>query len=85
MRRGIDRGARRRGVQRWAGSDLAGSRRCIERRGIAIVKDGSVGCNPGQQAYTFYSDVIAGQTLNFHAISHITYCKCPEEPNPLRQ
>jgi hypothetical protein len=52
---------------------------------VAIVKDGSVGCNPGQQAYTFYTNVTAGQALNFHAISHITYCKCPEEPNPLRQ
>lgn len=52
---------------------------------VAIVKDGSVGCNPGQQAYTYYSNVSAGQALNFHAISHITYCKCPEAANPLRQ
>jgi hypothetical protein len=47
---------------------------------LVIIKDGAVGCNPGQLAYTYYTNVTAGQSLAFHSISHITYCKCPEAP-----
>ena len=58
---------------------------------LAIVKDGSVGCDGGAQAYTMYSPVSAGQTVfqpgfpNGGGISHITYCKCPVPANPLRR
>ena len=47
---------------------------------VAIVKDGSVGCDTGQ-AYRFYSPVSVGQLLErpagSGAISHVTYCACP--------
>ena len=47
---------------------------------VAIVKDGSVGCDTGH-AYRFYSPVTAGQLLErpqgSGAISHVTYCACP--------
>ena len=58
---------------------------------LAIVKDGSVGCGPGNQAYTMYSPVAAGQTVfqpgypNGGGISHVTFCKCPVPANPIRQ
>jgi hypothetical protein len=48
---------------------------------VAIVKDGTVGCGGGEQAYRFYSPVSAGQLLSrpegSGGISHITYCACP--------
>jgi len=58
---------------------------------LAIVKDGSVGCGPGNQSYTMVSPVAAGQTVfqpgypNGGGISHVTFCKCPVPANPLRQ
>ena len=51
---------------------------------VAIVKDGSVGCNPGEQAYRFYENVQVGDILqqpgypNGGNISHVTYCACPQ-------
>jgi len=52
---------------------------------VALVKDGAVGCSPGQQAYRLYLNVDSGDTLfkptntsgEGGNISHITYCSCP--------
>jgi len=50
---------------------------------LAIVKDGTVGCGGGAQAYRFYPNVQSGNLLqqpnypNGGGISHITYCACP--------
>jgi hypothetical protein len=57
---------------------------------LAIVKTGSGGCGPGQTAYQIFANVSANDTLSTptyldengvpkqQAISHITYCQCPD-------
>ena len=63
-----------------------GAQQTATRSGaLAIVKDGTVGCGGGQQAYRFYSNVQTGNILqqpnypNGGGISHITYCACPSQ------
>ncbi len=48
---------------------------------VAIVKTGNGGCGQGESAYDVFVNVEAGEwlgTSNGQAISHITYCACPE-------
>ena len=67
------------------GGDAGGgaSQLATESAALAIVKDGSVGCGGGSQAYRFYSPVSVGNILqqpnfpNGGDISHVTYCACP--------
>lgn len=47
----------------------------------ALIKSGSGGCSPGSSAYRIEADVSVGQILvspSDQAISHVTYCACPE-------
>jgi hypothetical protein len=57
---------------------------------LAIVKTGSGGCGPHENAYQIFANVTAGDPLSTpsylgpngepkqQAISHITYCQCPD-------
>jgi hypothetical protein len=72
------------GLNPQGGDDGGGaSQLATENAALAIVKDGSVGCGGGDQAYRFYSPVSVGDTLqqpnfpNGGNISHVTYCACP--------
>ena len=61
----------------------AAEQTATQNAALAIVKDGTVGCGGGAQAYRFYEDVQVGDTLQQPGypdggnISHVTYCACP--------